>query len=465
MSKVTGKILLKGKLQVESPLIIGDELEDGVDIAVSKDEYSRPYIPATAFAGVLRHYFYERIELSKADRQQVQYFWGAKHEQEDEALCQSALSVNDLKLLNEAQIKVRDGVKIDPKFGLAQVEHKYDYEVVEPGACFDVDVEVTLRESYNEEWFEKILSFLINALVDGVVPFGAMTTKGFGRCRLVEHRVNRLNFSNRDHVIAWLSGDNDGLKTHKLNESALPLKQQTDFHIEALFEIKNSLLVKSYSVDPQAPDTVHIMSNGQNVLPGTSIKGAIKNRAVRIVNTLQGTSDEEVDILKPLFGWADCERNQFKSRIIVEETMINNENTVQTLQHRIRVDRFTGGVMKTALFDMLPIWPKKLHKPQGMVRLSLTIRDFKTWEAGLLLQILRDLWVSDLPIGSEKSIGRGVLRGVKAIITFNEKQVTLVSEESGKLNITGDRHALESFVEDFVDMCRLREEVSSWMLS
>lgn len=460
MSKVTGKILLKGRLQAESPLIIGGELEDGVDIAVCKDEHRRPYIPATAFAGVLRHFFYEQIDLTQADRQQVRYFWGADHEREDGVLCQSAFSVNDLKLINEAQVKVRDGVKIDPKFGLAQDEHKYDYEVVEPGACFDVDVEVTLRKSYSEECFENILAFLINALVDGAVSFGAMTTKGFGRCRLVEHRVHRFDFSLRDHVIAWLSGEKDGLKTYKLDDPALPLKQQADFHIEALFEIKNSLLVKSYSVDPQAPDTVHIMSNEKNVLPGTSIKGAIKGRAVRIVNTLRGTCDEEVDILKPLFGWVDNKGDKFKSRMIIEETVINDENTVQALQHRIRVDRFTGGVMKTALFDTLSVWPKKSHQPQEMVRLSITIRNFKTWEAGLLLQILRDIWVSDLPIGGEKSIGRGVLRGVQAIITFNEKQVTLVNKESGKLNITGDYHALESFVEDFVDMCRVREEVS-----
>lgn len=442
--------------------MIGGEREDRADIAVSKDECRRPYIPGTAFAGALRHYFYERIDLSEVDQQQVRYFWGAEHENDDDALWQSALIVNDLKLLNEAHVIVRDGVKIDPKYGIAKDEHKYDYEAVEPGACFSVDMEVTLRKSYDRKWFENILSFLIKALADGDVPLGAMTTKGFGRCRLVEHRLYRVNFCSSDHVALWLSDDIQGLETDTLCGAAeLPLKQREDFHIEALFEIKNSLLVKSYPTDPKAPDTVHIMSNGKHVLPGTSVKGTIKDRAMRIVNTLKGTHDEDADILKPLFGWTDDKGNKFKSRIVVEESVINNESTVQALQHRIRVDRFTGGVISAALFDTFPLWPKKSHQSQGMVRLAITIRDFKSWEAGLLLQILRDLWVSDLPIGGEKGIGRGVLRGVKAIITFNEKQVTLANWGNDKLNMTGDRQALEKFAKDLVLMCRPKKGVSS----
>ena len=43
-----------------------------------------------------------------------------------------------------------------------------------------------------------------------------------------------------------------------------------------------------------------------------------------------------------------------KSRLVVEEAYI--ENAVKETQFRTNIDRFTGGVIKTGLFDSTPIW-------------------------------------------------------------------------------------------------------------
>ena len=38
------------------------------------------------------------------------------------------------------------------------------------------------------------------------------------------------------------------------------------------------------------------------------------------------------------------------------------------------------------------------------------------WEAGLCVLLLKDLWLGRIAVGGEKSIGRGILEGLHAVI-------------------------------------------------
>ena len=74
------------------------------------------------------------------------------------------------------------------------------------------------------------------------------------------------------------------------------------FSLKATFDIKNSLIVRSYSGMPKASDAIHIKAQrGKDIIPGTSIKGSLGARAVKIINTLGSQGDE---LVKGLFGWA-----------------------------------------------------------------------------------------------------------------------------------------------------------------
>lgn len=119
----------------------------------------------------------------------------------------------------------------------------------------------------------------------------------------------------------------------------------------------------------------------------------------------------------------DKKKDKIKSRVIVEETEIEKPIAAE-LQHRIKIDRFTGGTIKTALFDSMPLWSNGNDKA---VEIKMTINDYQEWEAGLLLLILKDLWNEDLPIGGEKNVGRGILKGWKAEIRWDGKKVTKVT--------------------------------------
>lgn len=448
---ILGKLLIKGNITIKTPLIIGSKGKtNDVDIVVVKDEKGNPYIPATSMAGVLRHYFYQNADVEEVDKTHLRYFWGADYFQNDDNICQSALYISDLTLVNDAQIKVRDGVAINNELGIAQEKNKFDYEIVEPGAKFNLKMEITFRDEHQKDTFVKILAFLVQALKNSKIFIGAMTTKGFGRCILTNEQYYELDFCNKQDVIAWLSRNIDELKPSTLDVNNTFKMKNKEFIIDSFFDIKNSLLVRSYTGRPTEPDAVHIESNGKPVLPGTSVKGALRSRAIKIANTL-GAKGEE--LVKQLFGWANDEGKntvKYKSRVIVEETEIKNiERQIQT---RIKIDRFTGGVMRGSLFDSMPLWP--LAGSQRMVNIKITVKDYQPWEVGLLLLIFKDLWSGDLAIGGEKSIGRGLLIGNGVQLIYGNKKLTITRINDDKIKIDGDATELENYVKAFVDKCR-----------
>ncbi len=425
-----GRLVLTGKLELTSPLIIGSGRSDSADIEVLKDEEGRPFIPATSFVGVLKHLI-EKQSLPEKKRQS-NYFWGY-HTKEDDGV-QSALICRDLRLPEDAEykIKIRDGVKIDSKTGTAIDKSKYNYEVVEPGISFNMYMEVIIRKGFDKEFFKKILSTIVCCLKESRISFGAKTVNGFGMCKLGSVKYSEFDFTDYKDAFRWLRQDFTEQK--ELEAKDYFSLDTGDFTIDAWFSIKNSLIVKAYSSKPEEADAVHIESNGNKVLPGTSIKGAIRNRALRILKTLGRAGSKEK--IENLFGTEKDKK--IKSRVIVEET--NIENPIIRLQSRIKIDRFTGGTMKTALFESMPIWGGGTY---SAVNIKIKIKKYKKWEAGLLLLVLKDMWNEDLAVGGDKNIGRGVLKGLLAEVRCGNEEVLHIKDENGKLTFSNPEKAVE----------------------
>jgi len=90
------------------------------------------------------------------------------------------------------------------------------------------------------------------------------------------------------------------------------------------------------------------------------------------------------------------------SRLRISESFI--ENGQGRRQSRIAIDRFTGGVVETALFDECVL-------AGGKLQVRFELRDPNDAEEGLLLLLLRDLLSGEIPVGGAAAVGRGVLRG------------------------------------------------------
>ena len=452
-----GKILLTGKILLISPAIIGSGRDDITDVDVVRDIDGNPYIPGTSFAGVLRSAI-DINSLSDQLKNKVDFFWGTgkektkngKNEKKTE-LRQSAVRVNDLLLIQPDQrkeksnsledkepISHRDGVKINNKKGIAEEGAKYDYEIIERGREFNLDIDITL-DGIEDDFKKRMLATIINLLKEGKIRIGAKTNSGFGRIHLVDEKICIFDFSKKEDVLRWLKQDFttvSKLEVENSESDKFKIIPET-FTISADFVIKNSLIVRSYNFDPDKADIENIRSNGKPVLPGTSIKGAIRARAERIVKTL----GKPESVISDLFGEVDEKKKLAKKgRITVEESVI--DGYPEEVQTRIKIDRFTGGTIESALLETKPLFSKKDGK---VINLKITIRDYKDHEAGLMLLVLKDLWTGDLPIGGEKAVGRGVLEGRKAVIECDEIEEEIEFKRISDLK-EGERNSLQNFV-------------------
>ncbi|MDI6714681.1 MAG: RAMP superfamily CRISPR-associated protein [Thermodesulfovibrio sp.] len=403
-----GKIILKGTIELLSPAIIGSGRDERSDVDILLDSEGRAYIPATSFAGALRHF----IKLDNPYKNKLEVFWGTfKEETDSQKLRQSSIKIDDLLPVDKPSVVIRDGVKIDNKKGIAVEGGKFDYEVIEPGAKFDLNIEVTLDDN-DDEFKKSMVSTIIKLLENERIPIGAKTNSGFGRIKLTDYKVYIFDFTKKEDVLRWLKQDFSVCSELKAKPLEINLK---NFTINADFVIRNSLIVRSYNYNPEDPDIEHIKSKDKPVLPGTSLKGAIRARAERIVKTL-GKPD---NIITDLFGNVDeKEKVAKKGKLTVEETLI--DGYPEEVQTRIKIDRFTGGVIEGALLETKPLFRGKDKK---ILNLKITINNYEKHEAGLLLLVLKDLWTGDLPIGGEKAIGRGVLEGKEATVLWDEVSV------------------------------------------
>jgi len=450
--QITSKIVVKGLLRNTSPLIIGtgDKYEE-MNILIQRNHKGNPFIPGTTLAGVLRHHFIDYFKNEEFADDFDDYFWGysKKDEKNNHKGAQSSLIVSDASLesdivsdnsveskitsdtnmKSDLKIEIRDGIRIDNKTGMVKNKGKYDYETLAPGCEFEFKFELNIRETFCKNGFEKILNTLLDELKNNNISLGSMTTKGFGEIEIVNSDIYKFDFSKPKDVINWLKYGYSQNKKDNITEEKFK-KIQKDLILEAHFRLKTSLIIRAYSGELKAPDASHIQSNGASVIPGTSLKGAIRSRAVRIINTLK----IKEQFIKDLMGFADDENKsdeKIKSRVIIKEHRINKDDIFSLVQNRIKIDRFTGGTIKTALFDLMPVWPKT---DEDVLVLNLRVKNCSESEAGLIMLVLKDLWVGDLPIGGEKNVGRGVFSGHSAKINYCGKEYSL-SQQGEKLEI------------------------------
>ena len=469
---IIGKVLLKGKLVLCSPLLIGSGVQregSDVDTQILRDKNGRPFIPGTSVAGVLRAAFSQE----KAFPEMEALFFGGKVKALD-ADVQSAVDIDDIEF-GKTEIVQRDGVCIDDVRGVAADKKKYDYELVERGAKGEFRAEITLR-GYHKEILGDGLPAAVHRLAKGVAAgfrLGAMTAKGFGRVQVEGLVMDRYDFGNPADAFAWLSEPRGKAVDHedevKTEASDRPLTE-SNLMIDADFALVGSLLVKDADVpdgkktdDGSAIHAVMKKSRNAYMIPGPSVKGALRHHAGHILkslgfqapkNFLNGLMGLDDEALKAASKRKD-EKTLRQSRFFVDEVYIAPDAAKPFVQTRNRIDRFTGGTIGGALFTTEAIWGKG-GKP---VHIHFEIRGAEAADVGLAMLLLKDLSLGRVPLGGEKSIGRGILEGVSAEIWYRPKQEAdnnneiRVVIENGK-PVEGDAKALQDCVDTLAEMAK-----------
>ncbi len=434
---VLNRIVLKGTIELISPVLIGCGKSENTDVDVLLDTEGKPFIPASSFVGVLKHY----IILDNGHARALDKFWGYT---KDKSGRQSAVKCSDLSCTKKSQTIVRDGIRIDNKTGIVESGAKYDYEIIERGAEFSLYMETVCSD--NDDTFNRrMMATIKNVLESGDIHIGAKTNNGLGKIRLKDAAVFTFDFSRKEDVLKWLKKDFS--RTGPFNETPFEVRSET-FSINAIFDLNNSFIIRSYSAEPEKPDAVSIKSNDDFIITGSSLKGAIRARSEKILNTLERPQE----ILFSLFGNVNEDtKEKTRGRVRIEEVVLPKYTT--ELQTRIKIDRFTGGTIESALFETMPLFNQYNHASDNLSEkvqnIRITITDYEPCEAGLMLLVLKDLWTGDLAVGGDKGVGRGTFEGFRAEIKWDGKNVTI----DKNLSVTPSEYKqeLENLVKELAD--------------
>lgn len=443
--------VIRGTLTVETALHLGGEGTERVDMPVLRDPRDgKPLIPGTTFAGALRSALADRLAgYRQVEPPEVAALFGGARGDDDGS--QSPLIVFDaLGELPDAQgVEVRDGVAILPATGVAEDNKKYDYEVFPAGTMFPVRLDLLLPAppargdgtQPEEKLLLECLAAALDACTHGENGFGAKRSRGLGRVS-ARWTAKRFSLDSSEGWIEWLLSDHerpfaatpdqvcirDALEA-AAPEDLWPLSLPDDARRRVVIvlnlRVAHDILVRSPGTDPGAPDVSHLHSGGTAILPGTSLGGVMRTQALRIAKLVRAAKNDADLWIDRLFGprfEGQRPSDGLKpraSRLRIGEARLDGSQPQR--QTRVAIDRFTGGVVDTALFD-------EQTEVGGRAPVRLELRNPKLGELGLVLLVLKDLLDGSLPVGGTTGVGRGVLHG-SATVTWHEGGISPRSAE------------------------------------
>ncbi len=440
--RLTARWVICGTLTLETALHLGGEAGEQVDMPVLRDARDgTPLLPGTTLAGALRSALADRLAgYEEPEPPELAALFGGARDDDDGS--QSPLIVFDaLGEMPPGQgVEIRDGVAIAPATGIAEDHKKYDYEVLPAGTTFPVRVDLLLPAPTSrdgatppdEKWLLETLAAALDVFADGQRAFGARRSRGLGQVRAI-WAARRFDLSSPEGWIEWTLSDHElsfaalpeqACIRHALEQAApealrpleLPCDRRERIVIDVDLRTAHDLLVRSAGTDPGAPDVSHLHSGGAAIFPGTSLAGVMRTQALRIAKLVRNGKNDAVQWIDRLFGPRfEGQRPSGKltpraSRLRVGEARV--EGSQPQRQTRVAIDRFTQGVVDSALFD-------EQTEVGGRARVRLELRNPKEGELGLVLLVLKDLLDGSVPVGGTSAVGRGVLCG-SATVTWHE---------------------------------------------
>jgi CRISPR/Cas system CSM-associated protein Csm3 (group 7 of RAMP superfamily) len=287
---IAARLKIKGELVADGPLHVGGMGGNpDVDLALAVDGKNRCYIPGTSLAGPLRDWVERR--LGKGD----ELFGPQMIRGKDDEGFASFILVEDAIVRGTEAIEIRDGVGINRFTGAAAEGIKYDRAVLPNGSRFDFNMTVEIKNAEQKEYIKKLTGSLLHALARGEIRFGAARTRGLGRLRLAENadgpKIYEHELLSPAGIIALLRRSQHAQTLADLGQA--DLRCQPSLDVEITWQPKGALMVKAeregLGVD-MLPLTSLIEDHLAFVLPGSSIKGAVRAQAERIARTVRGFS-------------------------------------------------------------------------------------------------------------------------------------------------------------------------------
>ena len=387
--------------RLASPLAVGSGENANTDSDVILDSRGMPVIPATALAGVFRHF------LDEQGKAGIFGYVNGNDSAESRVRFYDAVLISD-----EAFTTVRDSVKLEKKVGVKGA--KFDFEAVETGVDFNSLIELNDAD----EAAEDILNAL-SAIDAGYLRAGSKTSRGYGQLKVIS--VKEAAFTLPDEKDSWLDFDGFDRNNKCYKETALPDIDHSFIRIKMKLRQNGAISIRSYTVknadDIASADYVQLsLKNGTPVISGTSWAGAFRERFRRFADDT---------MTKELFGDVDIkEETQKKSLIYFSESMVSGgEMKVIT---RNSVDRFTAGTRDGALYTERTCYNGSCELDIFIRKKDLTEAEKKT---AYLCAVICDLNRGYLAVGGLTSVGRGMFTVENIAINGTDVTAALRAED------------------------------------
>ncbi|MCL2455399.1 MAG: RAMP superfamily CRISPR-associated protein [Micrococcales bacterium] len=279
---------VRGDLVARSPIHVGG-LGAGLTDAetpVARDGLGRPILPGTALTGALRTALGEHGDLN---------LWGGTPK-----LGASLVTVFDAPAASTSG-EVRWHASIDRRSGSAATNHLFSRELVPAGTRFTFRIDVETVQADEHENAQELLGQVVELLAGAGLQVGGSGSTGLGHVRLdPESIVSRCDdLTTAAGLLTTLQEASPTVeKVEEAAAKATTATEATDpppdrLRITVKWRPRGPLMSKEARVGgvcDALPATVRDGDGYRLLLPGSSVKGALRSRAELIARTATGQS-------------------------------------------------------------------------------------------------------------------------------------------------------------------------------
>ena len=297
----------------------------------------------------------------------------------------------------ESPLPRRHGVGIDRTTGAASDGALYEHEFLPRGTKFDIRITAEGRDDEtmgrdqsdgipgpaSSESVKKLLEVIVDVLTSGAVCLGGRTGSGQGAIQVIEPKLRRTGKTTdtgaltapADVLDALIGEDEEGTPI-PLELGGWSLEEPARIRINwwsptGIFVAEDEKLTKqrkeeARKKDPTANGVTEPLRDpsvpwdeAQLLIPGTSIRGALRSRASRIARTVLAAKDKlstftshdlheqiaaEPNLVRYMFG-----STEYRGAVTVHDCLSTERGERIEVTHNA-IDRWTGGVIDGGLF-------------------------------------------------------------------------------------------------------------------
>ena len=297
----------------------------------------------------------------------------------------------------ESPLPRRHGVGIDRTTGAASDGALYEHEFLPRGTKFDIRITAEGRDDEpmgrdqsegipgpaSSDTVKKLLEVIVDVLTSGAVCLGGRTGSGQGTIQVIEPKLRRTGKTTdtgaltapADVLDALIGEDEEGTPI-PLELGGWSLEEPARIRINwwsptGIFVAEDEKLTKqrkeeARKKDPTANGVTEPLRDpsvpwdeAQLLIPGTSIRGALRSRASRIARTVLAAKDKlptftshdlhdqiaaEPNLVRYMFG-----STEYRGAVTVHDCLSTKRGKRIEVTHNV-IDRWTGGVIDGGLF-------------------------------------------------------------------------------------------------------------------